>query len=139
VDIKSRAVDANIMVAAMMGGGTRDLVVRIRSAGVDLSTPEEVYFEVQDKLVDLAAFSRTRIDLFRLALSSMPLGRVSKETCQKHMKQAEMLIGRRDPDDAPIIALALATNIPIWSNDKDLKSVKQVRTFTTAELRPLFP
>ena len=30
-------------------------------------------------------------------------------------------IGKLDPDDAPLLALALALDIPVWSNDGDFE------------------
>ena len=40
-----------------------------------------------------------------------------------------------DPDDVQYIALALKLNIPIWSNDKELKhGQKQVKVYSTADL-----
>ena len=42
-------------------------------------------------------------------------------------------MGRRDPDDVEILALALHTKIAVWSNDSDFEGVG-VEWFTTAEL-----
>jgi predicted nucleic acid-binding protein len=42
------------------------------------------------------------------------------------------LIGERDPDDVELLALALAFDCPIWSNDNDLKDVAEAKVFTTA-------
>ena len=40
-----------------------------------------------------------------------------------------------DPDDAPFIALALKLDIPIWSNDKDLREKQDiVPVVTTAQI-----
>lgn len=39
-----------------------------------------------------------------------------------------------DPDDKMYFALALKLNIPIWSNDKELKKQKRVKVYTTEEL-----
>ena len=39
-----------------------------------------------------------------------------------------------DKDDADFIALSLKVNAPLWSNDKRLKSVREVQVLTTGEL-----
>jgi predicted nucleic acid-binding protein len=39
-----------------------------------------------------------------------------------------------DPDDAPYIALGLATGLPLWSNDKLLSRQKEVIVLSTKEL-----
>jgi len=49
------------------------------------------------------------------------------------LSQARRLIGRRDPEDIDILALALHFEIPIWSNDRDLEGVG-IEQYTTATL-----
>jgi predicted nucleic acid-binding protein len=39
-----------------------------------------------------------------------------------------------DKDDAPYFALALKTNLPIWSNDKELKKQDKVTVLSTEDL-----
>ncbi len=39
-----------------------------------------------------------------------------------------------DKDDADFIALSLKVNAPLWSNDKRLKSVREVQVLTTGKL-----
>jgi predicted nucleic acid-binding protein len=46
---------------------------------------------------------------------------------------ARKLIGKRDPDDVEILALALFMGIPLWSNDNDFEK-SGVEWYTTAEL-----
>ena len=46
--------------------------------------------------------------------------------------RARKLIGRRDPDDVDILALALHLKIPLWSND-DFQEA-DVERYTTAQL-----
>ena len=43
-----------------------------------------------------------------------------------------------DQDDAPYFALALKLNLPIWSNDSDLKKQDKVKIFDTKEIIDLF-
>jgi predicted nucleic acid-binding protein len=137
VDIEALAVDANILVPAMMGGRTRDLMVRLALLPMDLQAPEDALIEVEDHIVDLAGYVRARIDAFRLALASIPVRRIPRSEYARELQTAKELIKKRDPDDAPVVALALARGIPIWSNDKDLKSLKHVSVFTTRELAAL--
>jgi len=42
-------------------------------------------------------------------------------------------LAKRDPDDAHPLALAMALELPLWSNDKDLDGQGAVR-LTTAKL-----
>ena len=43
-----------------------------------------------------------------------------------------------DQDDAPYFALALKLNLPIWSNDLDLKKQDKVKILNTKEIIELF-
>ncbi|WP_279221023.1 PIN domain-containing protein [Desulfofundulus salinus] len=43
-------------------------------------------------------------------------------------------MGKRDPEDVELVALALALKCPVWSNDNDLVELKQIKTYTTAEM-----
>jgi predicted nucleic acid-binding protein len=52
---------------------------------------------------------------------------------RKFLSEAARLIGKRDPDDVELLALALALGIPIWSNDRDFE-VAGVECYTTARL-----
>ena len=47
--------------------------------------------------------------------------------------EAEHRIAWRDPDDWPTVALALTLDLPVWSQDKDLRDAG-VEVFTTGEL-----
>lgn len=44
-----------------------------------------------------------------------------------------MRISARDPDDWPTLALAIALDLPVWSQDKDFVGAG-VEIFTTGEL-----
>ena len=39
-----------------------------------------------------------------------------------------------DPDDVPFVALALKLNAYLWSNDKRLKEVKEIKVLSTSEI-----
>jgi predicted nucleic acid-binding protein len=46
---------------------------------------------------------------------------------------ADRRVAARDPDDWPTVALALALDLPVWSQDKDLADVG-LDAFTTGDL-----
>lgn len=52
------------------------------------------------------------------------------------LREARKRIGRRDPDDAELLALAIRFEIPVWSNDLDFQDIG-VAWYTTAELLAL--
>jgi predicted nucleic acid-binding protein len=46
---------------------------------------------------------------------------------------ARRRIGKRDPDDVDVLALALTLDLPVWSNDSDFED-SGVGWHTTADL-----
>ena len=52
---------------------------------------------------------------------------------QQKLPTAGRRIGKRDPDDVDVLALALTLNVPVWSNDNDFED-SGVEWHTTAEL-----
>lgn len=135
--VNALAVDANVLVAAMMGGRTRDLMVRVRRAGIDLVSTEETFQEVEAHLPELAEAAGARVEQFKLALWSMPVERSAREAYQGMMGRALEMMKGRDLEDAPIVALSLSRGIPVWSNDRDLAGLKGTQRLTTREVAAL--
>jgi len=52
------------------------------------------------------------------------------------LPEAHELIGKRDPGDVDLLALALKLNIPVWTNDKGFETTG-AKTYTTARLLSL--
>lgn len=57
---------------------------------------------------------------------------ISKESYNKFFDEAKKLID--DVKDVPFIALALANNCGIWSEDKDFQRQKTIKVFKTEDL-----
>lgn len=57
---------------------------------------------------------------------------IPKEECISFFAKAKKI--SPDKDDAPYFAVALKMNMPLWSNDKQLKEQKEVQVYTTKEL-----
>ena len=58
---------------------------------------------------------------------------VERATYLGAVPEAARRIGRRDPDDVELLALALHAKVPVWSNDNDFEDAG-VPWHTTAEL-----
>lgn len=67
-------------------------------------------------------------------LSLLVLTVVPEEIYSEQVPAAEDLIGKRDPDDVELLALALSLGCPVWSNDNDLKQLQEIKVYTTAEV-----
>ncbi len=70
----------------------------------------------------------------RAILELLPLVVVPASEYAAHVERARELIGSRDPDDVPLLALALAYGCPVWTNDNDFRDLPGVEVVTTAEL-----
>lgn len=56
-------------------------------------------------------------------LAALPVAVVEEAGYSSHVDQARELLGARDPDDVPLLALALKLGVPIWSNDRDFEGL----------------
>lgn len=60
---------------------------------------------------------------------------VPADEIRPYLHQARFLMGARDPDDLPFVALALAReNQGIWSNDKDFDRLGHIKIWKTSDL-----
>ncbi len=96
-------------------------------------TAEPTIAEVREYAVLLARKRHLPADILLLAVASLPVTIVPAADYASSMAEAKRRIGWRDPDDVPILALAIELNIPVWSNDKDFEE-SGVPRFTTEDL-----
>lgn len=126
------AVDANVILSALIGG--KAIRVFIEAKELKLVTTDRVVGEVREYIPVLAKRRSLSRNVMEAVFSLLELEVVEKEAYLQHVPTALELIGRRDPDDADLVALALALNCPVWTNDNDLVELKEIKTLTTAEI-----
>ena len=125
------AADANVLLSAVIGGQAMRV---LRHAAIEeLLTTETTLAEVQEYAGQLARKRRLAIDVVLLAAATLPVTTVAKATYTASMAEARKRIGRRDPDDVELLALAMQLEIPLWSNDNDFENTGVV-WYTTEEL-----
>ena len=124
------AADANVLLAAILGGRARSI---FGHAEIEVFTTAETWGEVQEYVPLLAQKRGLRLDLALLAMSALPVTVLEPDSYRAELPEAIRRIGERDPDDAPLLALALTLKIPVWSNDKDF-SEAGVEWHTTESL-----
>ena len=73
------------------------------------------------------------MDIVLLAAATLPVTKVARTEYAVQLPEARRRIGRRDPDDVEILALALHLGVPIWSNDNDFEDAG-IAWYTTARL-----
>ena len=123
--------DANVLLSAVLGGRAKVVLSHPKIEGI--FTTEVTLSEVEEYVILLARKRRLSLDTLLLAVATLPVSVVERETYARAVVQARRLIGQRDPDDIEILALALHLKIPLWSNDKDFRDTG-VEWYTTAEL-----
>ena len=123
--------DANVLLSAVIGGRA---ALALRHDKVEqVFTPAVAYDEVFEYLPSLAKKRRLELDTLLLACAALPVTVVDRSEYQGKLSAARRRIGKRDPDDVDVLALALTLNLPVWSNDNDFED-SGVEWHTTAEL-----
>ncbi len=84
-------------------------------------------------LPKLAAKKRLDLTLLITAFHLLPIAWQESEVFASFEGEARRRIGRRDQDDWPTVALALALNAPVWTQDKDFTGSGLV-IYTTGKL-----
>ncbi len=113
------AADANVLLSAVLGGRARRI---LESPQVDqILTVESTMAEVEEYAALLARKKRLAEDLVLLAVGALPVTVVPRDKYAAAIPEALTRIGRRDPDDAELPALAISFDLPVWSNDKDFR------------------
>ena len=124
------AVDANILLAASLGGRTRRVFSR---PDWSFFTTASVMAEVAEHAPLIASRRGLILEDVETTLRSLPVAVVPDDDFVEYLLEAQRQIGSRDPDDITLLALALAMQIPLWSNDKDF-SVAAIELWTTDAL-----
>jgi predicted nucleic acid-binding protein len=124
------AADANVLLSAVLGG--RASLILQHPEVEEILTSQETLDEVEEYALGLARKKRLREDLVILAVATLPVSVVERKIYAARIAEATRRIGRRDPGDIPILALALTLKIPLWSNDKDFENVG-VEWYTTEQ------
>lgn len=125
------AVDASPLISTLLGGRARLVLF---SPQFSFITTEFTTWEVK-KYIPLISTKTDipEIDLITIFERTPIVARQSFEY-DSMRGQASKMIAQRDPKDVNILALALQFNIPIWSEDKDLISLKEIEVLTTADM-----
>lgn len=125
------AADANVLLSAVIGGRARDVLTH--SKVEEVQTTSATLGEVQEYVSQLARKKRLSLDTVLLAAATLPVTVVERPVYAAKLAEATKRIGRRDPDDVELLALALHADLTVWSNDNDFEDAG-VEWLTTAEL-----
>jgi len=124
-------VDANPILSGLIKGNSikifwkKDIKV--------FATTEFTVEEIKKYIPRLAHKSGLPEEILFFDLALLPLKIYSKEFYRDKMEQAKEKIGKRDPKDIDLLALALELRAPLWTNDRDFEDTG-VEVFPTAKL-----
>ena len=96
-------------------------------------SPLTVADEVAEHLPAVAGKAKVNPSLALLALRAMPVDWQLPDVYEPFRDEALERIGARDADDWPVVAVALALGLPVWSQDKDFNDAG-LTVYTTGDL-----
>ncbi len=131
-------VDAEVIFAALIARGfTLDLIKRLSDEGHELLSPDYLLEEIErrkSKIKKFSGLSDTELE-FPLGLIFERIKLAEKSEYQSFIEKANPIASH--PIDIPYFALALATKGAIWSNEKGFKRQKEIKVYTTEDIKKL--
>jgi len=124
-------VDANILISALIGGKSVELLF---NPNFDLLTTERTTWEVKKYLPQLAEYTEDTPAHLLYLFELIPVRACQSKEYETSLSTAKLLIGDRDPFDVDILALALETGGPLWSNDNDFEKIDEITLFKTEDV-----
>ncbi|MDD4983642.1 MAG: PIN domain-containing protein [Candidatus ainarchaeum sp.] len=130
-------IDTNILISALISsnGKIRELIF---SDKFKLFAPEYVFLEIYEHKQEIIKKAELSESEFELALSVLftKIIITPSEEIKVFSEKAKQVCP--DFDDWPFFALAILKNIPLWSDDKDLKQQDVIKVMSTKEIIALF-
>ena len=127
-------LDSNIIFSALIKKPkTRDIIL---SDFFELYAPEYIFNEIikhKELLLRKSKLDQGDFDALLLLLQKH-IHLVTKEKYDKKMAIAEDILRNIDITDSPFLALALAFNCSIWSNDGHFQQQNKVMVYTSKDL-----
>jgi predicted nucleic acid-binding protein len=122
--------DANVLLSAVIGKAAARVFFEHE---IPVHVTDFNAREVEEYLPEMAAKYGLPTELVELQWQLLPLRLHSIDVYRDRLGWAERALAERDAEDAHALALAAALDLPLWTNDHDLKG-HGVETYTTAQL-----
>src|SRR3982750_3560217 len=124
-------LDANILIRAVLGKRVRE-ILETHSARVRFFAPDTAFAEAREHLpgILLKRGIEPEAALAVLAELAVVIGCIDAEIYGPFETAARQRLQRRDEEDWPVLATALALECPIWTEDADFFGAG-VATWTT--------
>jgi predicted nucleic acid-binding protein len=129
-------LDTGIIISALIKefSANRNLLIM---PVFDFYLPEYALDEINKHKEKISRLSGLSQDVLSVMVSVLVerITIVPETLIKPRIKEASKLIGFRDKNDVPFVALALAIeNDGIWSNDKDFAVLSDIKIWTTKDL-----
>jgi predicted nucleic acid-binding protein len=112
-------LDANILVRAILGSNVINILNKYNHNSF-FCTPEYCYEEANRHLPMILEKRGVSVDVVDILDKLSNIVRsINYDVFSVHKETAQKRISSRDINDWPIVALALAMNCPIWTEDSD--------------------
>jgi predicted nucleic acid-binding protein len=121
--------DANVLLSAVSGRAA----ARVLASELDIHTTEHTWAEVVEYVPVFQQRYKITVQEMDAALEEAPVHIHGRMDYADMLPEAFSLVGKRDPEDVDVAALALKLGAPIWSHDDIFKDFP-LRRYTTAQL-----
>jgi len=124
-------LDANILVRAVFGNRVLQIIERYQDEA-SFYAPDTCFRDAE-KYIPLICKHRGLNPTWRLTMLRQIGGiveLVERTLYEEHEPPARDRIAHRDPDDWPVVAVALLLKLPIWTEDQDFFG-SGIATWTT--------
>ncbi len=121
--------DANVLLSAVAGRAA----ARVLASGLEIHTTEHTWAEVLEYVPKFQERYKRTIEEMQEAVEKAPVNIHARADYQDKLAEATALVGKLDPEDVDVCALALKLHAPLWSHDDVFKDFPLER-YTTAQL-----
>jgi predicted nucleic acid-binding protein len=119
------------MISALLGGKARKILY---SRSFRFLTTERKTWEVKRYIPMISAKTGVPEERVLRAFELFPIVAFQDSFFDEEKNHALELIGKRDPTDADLLALALKLNDPLWSHDHDFRNIQEITVVTIDDL-----
>lgn len=126
------AVDANVIISALLGGKARFLLFDSR---YDFLTTSFNVNEARRYFPRIAAKSGVEQSRLEELLSFLPITIINRGEYQQQIRKATKMMDETNRHDIDLLALVLEKNSYLWSEDRHFEKIKdKIRLLKTEDL-----
>ena len=129
INRKRLVLDANILIRAVLGKRVKSILNNYEREAW-FGSPEFCFFEAQKQLPRILAGPAIDAGLAMLDQLTNTVEFIDETSYRRYKIEAQERMRRRDPNDWPILAVAMLMGCPIWTEDRDFFG-KGIATWTT--------